>query len=995
MTPPFQPPADPQSPLLASAGITGVASATGPGAVVASATPRVRKGPIPAVGPRLKFILWAMFAILGLLGANSVYLASVTAMDWWTGHEYQNWFYQYMFLGHLVLGLGLIVPFVVFSIGHIVNTRQRKNKRAIRVGWALFVASLVILFSGLLLTRAIGIELKHPLIRSVMYWAHVTAPLAGLWLYWLHRLAGPKIRWKWGLSYAAAVAAGVALMIAVHNQDPRNWNQIGPKSGEQYFFPSLARTDTGNFIPAAVLDNDEYCLKCHADAYKGWFHSAHHFSSFNNPAYLASVRETRKVSFERDGNMQGARFCAGCHDPVPFFSGAFDDPKFDDVNHPTAQAGITCTVCHSITHVNSTRGNADFTIEEPQHYPFASSDNAILQWINNQLVKAKPEFHKRTFLKDFHKSAEFCSTCHKVHLPYALNHYKEFLRGQNHYDSYHLSGVSGHGARSFYYPEKAQANCNGCHMPLSPSSDFGAKYFGDSKDLSIHNHLFMGANTALPHWRNEPEFVAKHQEFLQGITRVDLFGIKEDGSVTGRLHAPLRPQVPELTPGKSYLLETVVRTLKMGHHLTQGTVDSNELWLDVTVTSGDRVIGRSGRIDEQQSVDPWAHFLNVFMLDKDGNRIDRRNAQDIFIPLYNNQIPPGAGQTVHYALDLPADLTEPVTIELKLQYRKFDKIYTDYVARNRLPGDLPYGNDQPGRPPVNDLPVTTLATDRITLPLVGGGPVENPESKIPTWQRWNDYGIGLLLKGKAELRQAAEAFAEVEALKRYDGPLNLGRVYFAEGRLDEAVEALARAQKYTDPAAPPWTVAWLAGLVNREQGRLPEAEANFRKVLEDSSAEMLKRGFDFSQDYEVRNLLGLVLFDQAKQIRQPELIARQQELLREAARHFHLTLGIDSENATAHYELGLIFAMLGDEAKAKEHRELHARYKLDDNARDRAIGLARQKYPAAAKASEPLVIYRLNSDAAAKPADAVGADSQQVQVDPQESPASTANTESD
>ena len=31
-----------------------------------------------------------------------------------------------------------------------------------------------------------------------------------------------------------------------------------------------------------------------------------------------------------DGNVQGSRFCAGCHDPVPFFSGAFDDPKFDD-----------------------------------------------------------------------------------------------------------------------------------------------------------------------------------------------------------------------------------------------------------------------------------------------------------------------------------------------------------------------------------------------------------------------------------------------------------------------------------------------------------------------------------------------------------------------------------------------------------------------------------------------------------------------------------------
>ena len=41
--------------------------------------------------------------------------------------------------------------------------------------------------------------------------------------------------------------------------------------------------------------------------------------------------------------------------------------------------------------------------------------------------------HKKTFLKPVIKSAEFCSTCHKVGLPYGLNHYKDFVRGQDHY----------------------------------------------------------------------------------------------------------------------------------------------------------------------------------------------------------------------------------------------------------------------------------------------------------------------------------------------------------------------------------------------------------------------------------------------------------------------------------------------------------------------------------------------------------------------------------
>lgn len=952
------------SPSPPPAGEPAPTPGSAPASPVGNPANRPRPTYIPAVGPRLRLLMWVLFAFIAVLGANSVYLVSVTIREWRTGLTYQNWFYQTMFLGHLALGLLLIAPFLVFAIAHMYNTRKRKNKRAIRVGYALFVTGLVVLVSGLVLVRLPGLEIKQPEARSVAYWAHVLSPLAALWLYWLHRLAGPRIKWKYGLGYLATVGVAVAALMGLHNQDPRQWHQAGPAEGAQYFFPSLARTATGNFIPAKTLMNDDYCLKCHKDAYQGWYHSAHHFSSFNNPMYLAAVRETREVSLKRDGHVKGARFCAGCHDPVPFFSGAFDDPKFDDVNHPTAQAGITCTVCHSITHVNSPRGNADFTIEEPEHYPFAFSDNPALQWVNNQLVKAKPAMHKKTFLKDFHKSAEFCSTCHKVHLPYALNHYKEFLRGQNHYDSYLLSGVSGHGARSFYYPPKAQQNCNECHMPPQPSADFGSKFYRlDMKKPSIHNHLFPSANTALAWLHDQPDIIQAHNDFNQGIMRVDLFGVKEGGQIDGVLHAPLRPTVPELKPGNSYLLETVVRTAKMGHHFTQGTVDSNEIWLDVTVTSGDRVIGRSGALDDQRGVDPYSHFLNVFMLDKDGNRIDRRNAQDIFIPLYNNQIPPGAGQTVHYRMDLPDNLTEPITVEVKLQYRKFDRTFMDFVTRTAKPGDLPIRNHVPGQTWKNELPIMTMAVDRVTFPVAGSTTtVDKQEIKTPVWERWNDYGIGLLLKGTAELRQAEYAFQQLEAVapERYDGPLNLARVHFAEGDLDRATADAGRAAERKQPPAPPWTLAWLSGVVNRQQGRLADAEHDFRSVLEGKSKEQIERGFDFSLDYIVINLLGQTLYDQAKQIRDPADDPRRQELLEQAKNQFEKTLRIDPENVEAHWGLFQVYKELGQPENAQKHEQAHARYKVDDNARDLAQGVAKKKYPAAAFASEPIVIYPLN-----------------------------------
>ena len=944
-------------------------ASSAPNNPVATATPKVMPMPtgklyVRAVTPGLRKLLYVVFGLIALLGANSLYLIAITAMEAITKQTFENYFYQFMFLGHLVLGLLLIGPLVVFGTLHMLYAKDRRNRRAVKVGYVLFAVSIIVLVTGLLLMRISGLELKQPVARSMVYWLHVITPVMAGWLYWLHRLTGPKIKWKIGLTYAVVVVASVVAMVALHSQDPRKWNVAGPKDGAKYFEPSFAKTATGKFIPAKTLMMDDYCQKCHADAHKQWAESSHRFSSFNNPAYLASIRETREVSFKRDGNVQASRWCAGCHDPVPFFSGAFDDPKYDLQNHPTAHAGITCTTCHAITNVNSTRGNADFTIEEPTHYPFAESENPVLQWVNNQMVKAKPSFHKKTFLKPLHKTAEFCSTCHKVSLPYALNHYKEFLRGQNHFDTYWLSGV-GHGARSFYYPPKAIANCAGCHMPLAQSTDFGAKDFDQSNKFSIHNHFFPAANTGLAWIRDaKPEVIEAHQKFLQEITRVDIFGVKEGGTIDGKLIAPIRPNVPKLKRGEKYLLEAVIRTLKLGHPLTQGTVDSNELWVEVTLTSGGKVIGKSGGMDADREVDPYSHFINVFMLDRDGNRIDRRNPQDIFTPLYNHQVPPGAGNVAHYEFTLPEDVTAPVTVEVKLQYRKFDKQYMDFVTKSAKPGDKPIKSFKPGEKYLNDTPITTMAIDAVTFAVEGVADASRvgQESSIPPWQRWNDYGIGLFLEGKAELRQSIDAFTEVEKLGRFDGPLNLARVLHREGRLDEAVEALNRAAKHgtskDDPPAPRWTLQWLTGMVNREQGRLKEAEANLRSVLEDRSQEMIDRNFDFSGDYEVINLLGLTLFEQAKAIRvegDPERL----RLLNAAADRFKATLSIDPENVSAHYNLHQIYEDLGDKVKAAYHSAEHLKYKPDDNAQGRAVRLAREKYPAANFAAEALVIYPL------------------------------------
>ncbi len=275
------------------------------------------------------------------------------------------------------------------------------------------------------------------------------------------------------------------------------------------------------------------------------------------------------------------------------------------------------------------------------------------------------------------------------------------------------------------------------------------------------------------------------------------------------------------------------------------------------------------------------------MLDRDGKRIDRRNPQDIFVPLYNKQIPPGAGQVVHFGLEVPEDINGPITLEARVNYRKFDRTYMDFL----------FGK---GQGPA--LPVVVMARDQVQLPVEGGPKAVNAPSPIKeTWQRWNDYGIGLLLEGgdkggqKGELKQAESVFQKVADLGQADGWVNLVRVFLKEGRISDALKALERAASHAKPAAP-WVINWLTGQINERNGLLDEAIARYESVL---ATKIPGRGFDFSLDYEVLNALGAALYARARI--EPIKSQAREDFLRKTLETSRRTLAIDSENVAAHY----------------------------------------------------------------------------------------------
>ena len=244
--------------------------------------------------------------------------------------------------------------------------------------------------------------------------------------------------------------ARVTNMIRNPSIVPMSMNEEG-RGPSSPFFPSSGDTNVHRTIPANFFMTSASCGRCHTEIYEQWKSSTHHFSSFNNQWYRKSIEYMQDVV-----GTKPSKWCAGCHDHAVFFNGRFDRPIKEQIDTPEAQAGLACTSCHSITHVRSTMGQGDFEIEYPPLHDLAASEHPVLRFVHDQLTYIDPQPHREIFLKPFHRdqTPEFCSSCHKVHLDVPVNSYRWF-RGFNDYDNWQASGVSGEGARSFYYPKKS------------------------------------------------------------------------------------------------------------------------------------------------------------------------------------------------------------------------------------------------------------------------------------------------------------------------------------------------------------------------------------------------------------------------------------------------------------------------------------------------------------------------------------------------------------
>jgi tetratricopeptide (TPR) repeat protein len=435
-----------------------------------------------------------------------------------------------------------------------------------------------------------------------------------------------------------------------------------------------------------------------------------------------------------------------------------------------------------------------------------------------------------------------------VHLDVPVNGYR-WLRGFNDYDSWQGSGVSGQGARSFYYPAQSSA-CGDCHMPLVRSTDPG------NRRGQVHSHRFAAANTAVPFVNGDSEQLAATERFLQsGFISVDIFAVTpagDSGAVmrrrsgdgpslstvsavgeeaeqaadvfirdVGKVAAPIDRAAVRLAPGTAARIDVVVRTRKIGHLFPGGTTDAFDVWLELQAKDATgRVVFWSGMVDDdgKGAVEAGAHFYRSYLLDAEGGPINKRNAWQARSVMYARQIPPGAADVAHFRLRIPSDAVGPISLTAKLNYRKFSRYYTQFAYAGRpKPGQPPallaaafngldYTFDAADVPAnvsggmkgvVPSLPIVTLAEAHASV-AVGRADADSnwtPVANARDRERWNDWGIGLLLQG--DLKGAEYAFRQVTALdpSYADGWLNVARALIQEGETDAAKPFLDTARR--------------------------------------------------------------------------------------------------------------------------------------------------------------------------------------------------------
>ncbi|MGZ4829888.1 MAG: tetratricopeptide repeat protein, partial [Candidatus Angelobacter sp.] len=666
-----------------------------------------------------------------------------------------------------------------------------------------------------------------------------------------------------------------------------------------------------------------FCSRCHEDVHQQWRQSAH-ANSFRAPFYKKNV----DLLIAQKG-IEFSRHCEGCHNPIALLSGALT--KGSAADRSFDEDGITCMVCHSIQKVQNTSGTGSYVMGVPAVMVNADG-TPVTGPVTFDDILTRPKLHSMAVMRDFYRTPEFCSVCHKAFIPRMLNEYK-WLRAFSVYDEWQQTSWARQSPLPFYQKD-VDTTCQTCHMPrVDALTDYGAK------NHQVASHRWPGANTAIPFFYGYDEQMKVTEAYLKDALGVDIFALTKMDSGKERLIAPLDRQDLTLLAGETVTVGVVIQNKKIGHNLVPEQRDFYESWVEFVATdAAGAEFFHSGFIKPDGFLDDHAHTYTNRLITKEGKGIDLHQVWDTKVRVFDNTIPSGQSDLVRFRLRIPPGTPGPVTLKAQVNYRRFRRGFTNFILSDSV-----------------DYPIVTMGSRSLSLPLGrtdGIWPVPDRDQML----RWNNYGIALLRQ--QQYWQAADAFRKVvEISPGYaDGYINLaiatysrlvdtridpdgpGNMSAANPSYDKYEPALRYLNQALEKNPSSLRAVFYKGLIYRLENRSNDAITYLLAVVK-----------AYPRFRQARQELGYAYYLQKKY-----QLAREQ---------FEALQAINPDDLSAHFYLSLIYGHLGMNKEAAREAAIHSEHRDDPGAALLALDF-RYRNPIVAHENEP---YHIHGDVGRAP----------------------------
>jgi hypothetical protein len=308
-------------------------------------------------------------------------------------------------------------------------------------------------------------------------------------------------------------------------------------------------------INAAQSSSD--CRSCHKATYDAWSHSMH-AHALSGPIALAQNNLDLVTSLKGAASPDPLLVCVNCHAPV---GTAMTGQAHLPFSGERANEGVDCVTCHQYAGKAPAPGSAGLSRWQKDLAPGPDMLGPFDDPVGNG--------YHRSSVNDLQKAGDLlCASCHDVN--YDRNGDGKIVKGtdlvlQQTYDEYQR-----------YQKAGGKETCVSCHMPVvsgarraadNATIPFDQDYDGPAR--TIHDHGFVGVDYPLD---------VKPEDDVQKDKRAAL--LRSGVSMT-------------MTKVSDTKVSVTLQNLS-GHNLPTGFAFARQLWVELTVTSGGKIVFSSG-----------------------------------------------------------------------------------------------------------------------------------------------------------------------------------------------------------------------------------------------------------------------------------------------------------------------------------------------------------------------------------------------------------------